>query len=173
MGENAAVGSGGLPEERVGLGMAAAAVAAGAAVVLAVALSRLGPIAAAGTLPLVAGAARAYAAASGGRLHRGVAPLVMLTVSGTLLVVGLLVVVDAWHAYDVFGPDLLEVGRADFVRWALTSRAVLADYAPHLAVAVACSTLGALTAWPLVRATLADQRRRPAYGLGEPTPLGR
>lgn len=156
-----------LPPERVGLGMAAATVAAGAALVGTVALSGYGPVAAATTLLLATGAPRAYVAASGGRLQRGVAPLVMLIVAGTLACVGLVVFVDAWHAYDLFGGDVLGLGRVEFLRWALTSRAVLADYTAHAALAAAGAVLGSATAWPLVRATLHADRPHATYAACE------
>lgn len=155
VGESVGACRGGLPPERVGLGLAAAGVAVGAAVVLAAGLSGRGWIAAAATVPMAAVAAQAYAVASGGRLQRGVAPLVMLLVSGSLACVILLVFIDAWHAYDLFGPDLLRVSRPDFLRWALTSPAVLADYRGSAALAAAGTVLGALTALPRIRATLA------------------
>lgn len=158
-----------MPQERVGLGIAAAAVAVLAALVVAVALSGYGPVAAASTVLLTAGAARAYGAASGGRLQRGVALLVMLVASGTVATVGLLVFVDAWHAYDLLG-EVLGVRRDEFLRWALTSPAVLADYGVAAAVAAAGAGLGALTAVPRIRATL--RAPRPTGRPGEPTAHG-
>lgn len=147
-----------MPAEQVGLGLCAAGVAVAAGLVLAVALSGYGLVASGATVLMAAAAARAYAVASGGRLQRGVAPLVLLIVAGTLACLGLLVLVDAWHAFDLFGPELLRMSRVDFLRWALTSRAVLADYAPHAAVAAGGALLGSATAVPLVRATVAEGR---------------
>lgn len=156
MGENEQACRGVLPPERVDLGMAAATVAAAAALVVAVALSGTGLLASASTVLLAAGAPRAYALASGGRLQRGVGPLVMLLVAGGLAIVASAVFVDAWHAYDLLGEELIGRGRGQFLAWALTSRAVLGDYVGSAWLAGAGLVLGAATAVPLIRATLAS-----------------
>ncbi len=128
------------PIERVGRGLAIAALVVGLGVVLTVVIWRFGFVASISSLILAAGATYAYTWAAGAAPRKGALPLIVFIVLG--VVVGFLAMIasDALEAYDELG--VVGLSEWAWVRQMVFNAEVLRSYAGDMLFYFGFAALG-------------------------------
>lgn len=134
-----------LPPERVGVGLLFAVGAVLVAMGLTVLIWRAHYVAAITSFALSAGAIWAYRKGSGGRLDRGIVPLLGLIVVGLVASFFACVASDAVAYYDQYADPDAVMSKGEFVATAIRDTEVLGGYGKEIFFFVLFGALGAFT----------------------------